>query len=80
MIYSPFPETYFETVKIATDLKGIDNGIIKIYEVRIEALENGNEEIQIEYDFQGTARVKKYEVIKLTELNREIVLRFIPMK
>lgn len=65
VLYSPITERYLETIKVATDLVGSNNGIIHIREVTIQGLQNGNEEIAIEYDFEGTPKIKKIEVILL---------------
>jgi hypothetical protein len=65
---------------VATSLTGTSNGLLQVLDVRVEDLENGNQEIQIEYQFQGSTRVKRVEVVILKELSYNTVLRNLPNK
>lgn len=65
VLYSPIRDHLNQFVKTILDLAGLGNGIIRIYSVTMEQLENGREEIQIFYCFQGADRVRKIEVIRL---------------
>ena len=59
MLYSPIGDHVEQVVQTILDLAGLENGIIRIYSATKEVLEEGREEIQIDYSFQGTDRVSK---------------------
>ena len=65
VLFSPIEHNMEQVVQTILDLAGLENGIIRIYSATKEVLESGREEIQIDYCFQGTDRIRKIEVVRL---------------
>ena len=66
-------------ISFLNDLKGVQNGILNIWNVQINTSPVENVlEVTINYRFINDERVKKFELIRLTELNRETISKFIP--
>ena len=70
VLYSPIASNISDVLNVVKGLAGLSNGILQINEVKRDVLANGNEEIVIEYEVQRVARVKRIEVIVLSELNK----------
>lgn len=78
-MYSHQESTAESVLRSLTDLKGVSNGILSIWNVQVgpSAAENVLE-VTINYRFINDERVKKFEFVRLPELSREAVSKLTP--